>query len=182
MQPRRVLMMTTIAFAFLTSCASAPAAKPAGDAGNTRPPRDVVAEHLRAAEAGDWAAANALLDPGFSMQMKGMPAFATIPAEHALDMHQARKKAFPDFRFNEKIDAEDGSLVRIAVYLSGTHTGPLDYPIAEVPKVAATGKTIALPVEYFTYFVEHDRIVRVFGEIPEGSGPPALKQQLGLPP
>ncbi len=138
--------------------------------------------HLRAAEAGDWRDADALLDPGFSMQMKGMPFFVTIPYARALDMHKARKTALPDFRFNEKVELEDGNSVRIAVYLSGTHTGPLDYPIDEVPKVAATGKTIALPVEYFTYFVEHDRIVRVFGDIPDGSGPPALKQQLGLAP
>ena len=40
--------------AILISCSSAPSPKTASEAHNTRPPEDIVREHLRAVEAGDW--------------------------------------------------------------------------------------------------------------------------------
>ena len=169
-----------VLLAFAVSCASAPSAVSAAAAHNTSSPAELVAAHLRAVEAGDWATAQSQLDPAFTMQMKGMPFFAEIPFADALAMHKARKQAFPDFTFNEKIEAVDGNAVRVAVFLKGTHTGFLDYPIQEVPKLDATGRSIDLPAEYFTYLFENDRITRVYGEIPEGHGPTALKRQLGV--
>ncbi len=173
---RPFLMLLSLAF----SCASAPAALTGEAAHNSKPPTELVQAHLRAIEAGDFTTAETQLDPQFTMQLKGMPFFVKIPFADALAMHRARKKAFPDFTFNEKIESTDGNSVRIAVFLKGTHTGFLDYPIKDVPKLEATGKTIDLPAEYFTYFFENDRVRRVYGEIPEGHGPTALKQQLGV--
>jgi hypothetical protein len=164
----------------LVSCASAPSSLATEAAHNTKSPVALVQAHLRAVEAGDWKTAEAQLDPGFMMQMKGMPFFVKIPFADALAMHKARKQAFPDFTFNEKIEATAGNSVTVAVFLKGTHTGFLDYPIKEVPKLEATGRAIDLPAEYFTYFFENDRITRIYGEIPEGHGPPALKKQLGV--
>lgn len=161
-------------------CATAPSPLTVDAAHNSKAPAELVQAHLRAVEAGDWKTAEAQLDPGFTMQMKGMPFFAKIPFSDALAMHKARKTAFPDFTFNEKLEPAQGNSVRVAVYLKGTHTGFLDYPIKEVPKLEATGKPIDLPAEYFTYFFENDRITRIYGEIPEGHGPPALKKQLGV--
>jgi len=163
----------------LAACASAPAPLTKG-AGNTVSPTELVLAHLRAAEQGDWATAESHLASDFSMQMKGMPFWASIGRPNALDMHKARKRAFPDFKFNEKVIREDGNAVTVAVYLTGTHTGFLDYPIDAVPKLEPTGRSIDLPAEYFTYYVEEDRIHHVFGDIPEGHGPPALNKQLGV--
>ncbi|NJN35240.1 MAG: hypothetical protein HC817_14320 [Saprospiraceae bacterium] len=71
--------------------------------------------------------------------------------------------------------------MKVAVYLTGTHTGLLDYPKnVGVPKTEATRKTINLPSEYFTYSVENDKIVFTDGTIPEGHGPKALMNQLGI--
>ncbi|GAA4361628.1 hypothetical protein GCM10023185_28820 [Hymenobacter saemangeumensis] len=148
---------------------------------NTQKPLEIVAAHLRAAEAGDWDKANSYLADAYSMKMKGMPFFVSIPKSGALDMHKARKRAFNDFRFNEQVEWEKDNQVKIAVYLTGTHTGELDYPSAAgVPKTPATGKAIKLPSEYFVYSVENNKIVRTYGEIPEGHGPTALMQQLGI--
>lgn len=146
---------------------------------NERPPEETVRAHLRACEAGDWDAALAFLAPDYRMKMKGMPFFVSVERDHALDIHRARKQAFPDFQFNERIAAR-GNAVTVTVFLSGTHTGVLDYPIGGVPKLAPTGKAIDLPSEDFTYYVEHDRIVYTYGEIPDGHGPAALKKQLGV--
>jgi hypothetical protein len=164
----------------LGACATAPAPISNQEADNERSPREVVSEHLRAVEAGDWDVAQAQIAPGFTMQMEGMPRWVTIDRPNALDTHQARKRAFPDFRFNETIERQEGNSVTIAVYLTGTHTGYLDYPINQVPELEATGRSINLPAEYFTYYIENDRIRAVFGRIPEGHGPPALKEQLGV--
>lgn len=170
-----ILLVTT-----LVSCGSY-TPKTNADAHNTRTPREIVQEHLRAAEAGDFAKAEAAIADDYTMKMKGMPFFISIKKANALDMHKARKMAFPDFAFHEKIEWENNNQVKIAVFLTGTHTGVLDYPSAVgVPRTEPTGKRINLPAEYFVYSVENDKIVRTDGEIPEGNGPPALMKQLGI--
>lgn len=155
--------------------------KPASEAANTRSPREIVQEHLRAAEAGDFAKADSYLAESYAMKMSGTPFFVVIRKANALDMHKARKRAFPDFRFNEKIEWEKDNQVKIAVYLTGTHLGVLEYPSAVgVPRTEPTGRKIDLPAEYFVYSVEGDKIVHTYGEIPEGHGPTALMKQLGI--
>ncbi len=162
--------------ALLTGCAGY---TPDPKAPNVRPPAETVIAHLRACEAGDWAAAEAYLGPDYHLKMKGMPFFVSVDRAHALDVHKARKRAFPDFRFNETVESR-GNAVTVTVFLSGTHTGFLDYPVGGVPKLEPTGKKVKLPSESFTYYVERDRIVYTYGEIPDGHGPAALKKQLGV--
>lgn len=174
---RYIFFMAVWSF-FLTGC-SGYLPKP-DNSSNTKPPLEIVSAHLRACEAGDWQTATEFLSESYSMKMKGMPFFVSIGKSNALDMHKARKQAFPDFKFNEKVESVEGNGVKLAVYLTGTHSGYLDYPISDVPKLQATGKTIRLPAEYFTYYVENDKIVYTAGEIPEGHGPKALKKQLGV--
>lgn len=148
---------------------------------NTLKPVDIVLKHLRAVEKGDWVEANSYLAQNYNMKMKGMPFFIHIGKKDALQVHKARKQAFADFKFNEQVEFESLNQVKIAMYLTGTHTGLLDYPkAAGVPKTEATGKKINLPAEYFTYSVENDQIVDTFGYIPAGHGPTALMEQLGI--
>jgi predicted ester cyclase len=162
-----------------TSCAYNP--KRIEDAHNSRTPREIVQAHLRAAEAGDWEKADSYLADNYRMKMKGMPFFISIARQNGLDMHKSRKQAFPDFMFNEQVEWEKDNQVKIAVYLTGTHTGLLDYPSSiGVPRTEATGKSIKLPAEYFVYAVENDKIVDTYGEIPDGHGPVALMKQLGI--
>jgi predicted ester cyclase len=156
-------------------------AKSNREANNAKEPLETVQAHLREVEKGNWEAANAFLSDSYKMKMKGMPFFVSIKKEDALLMHKARKTAFPDFKFNEKIEWAKDNQIKIGVYLTGTHTGLLDYPSnVGVPKTPATGKKIDLPVEYFIYTVENDKIVHTYGEIPEGNGPVALKKQLDI--
>jgi hypothetical protein len=144
-------------------------------------PKEIVTAHLRAIENSDWEKANSFLSEKFNMKMKGMPFFVSIQKKDALNMHKARKMAFPDFKFNEKIEWEKGNQVKIAAFITGTHTGLLDYPaITKVPKTPATGLKIDLPSEYFIYTVENGEIVDIYGEIPDGHGPTALKKQLNI--
>jgi hypothetical protein len=94
--------------------------KPNGEAGNTIRPTDIVIKHFRAVEDGDWAKANSYIAEDYKMKMEGMPFFISIKKENALDMHKARKRAFPDFRFNEEIEYEKDNQVKIAVYFTET--------------------------------------------------------------
>jgi len=179
MKLKIILMMTIVHFLFLGCGSYNP--KTNEEAKNTKSPTEIVTAHLRAIEMGDWDKANSYLSEDYKMKMKGMPFFISISKKDALGMHIARKTAFPDFKFNEKIKESANNQVKIAVYLTGTHTGLLDYPKnVGVPKTPATGKQINLPSEYFIYSVENDKIVSTYGEIPEGHGPKALMQQLGI--
>jgi hypothetical protein len=171
---------TVLLLLYFTSC-STYQSKPNQEANNTVSPSSIVTEHLRAVENGNWAKAESYLAEDYKMKMDGMPFFVSIKRENALDMHKARKKAFPDFKFNEVIEDTSDNQVEIAVYLTGTHTGFLDYPEKiGIPNTEATGKKIDLPAEYFTYSIENDKIVHTYGEIPDGHGPAALLKQLDI--
>jgi predicted ester cyclase len=179
MKIKFILAMSIAQFLF-SGCSSY---KPLSNekANNTQTPTEIVTTHLRAVEAGDWDKANSYLSGDYKMKMKGMPFFVSIKKKDALEMHKARKTAFPDFKFNEKIEYATNNQVKVAIYLTGTHTGLLDYPKnVGVPKTNATGKKIDLPSEYFIYSVENNKIVDTYGEIPDGHGPKALMKQLGI--
>ena len=181
METKKLILATILSF-MLLSC-STYSLKSNSTAHNKLKPVEVVLLHLRAVEAGDWDKANSYLADNYTMKMEGMPFFISIKKADALSMHKARKQAFPDFKFNEKIELEQDNQVKVAIYLTGTHNGLLDYPKnVGVPKTPATGRTINLPAEYFTYSVENDKIVHTYGMIPAGHGPKALMQQLGIKP
>jgi len=166
---------------FLFSGLSSYKLKSQEEAKNTLTPREIVIAHLRAIENADWGKANSYLAEDYKMKMKGMPFFISIRKDSALNIHKARKTAFPNFKFNEKIEYVNGNQVKLSISLTGTHTGLLDYPRnIGVPRTEATGKEINLPSEYFIYSIENDKIVDTYGEIPEGHGPKALMQQLGI--
>jgi predicted ester cyclase len=176
----KILIFMTIAQFLFSGCSSY---KPKRNeiANNKLSPTEIVQAHLRAVENGDWDKANSYLADNYKMKMKGIPFFISIKKADALSMHKARKTAFPDFKFNEKIESATDNQVKVAIYLTGTHTGLLDYPKnVGVPKTPATGKKINLPSEYFIYSVENDKIVDTYGEIPDGHGPKALMEQLGI--
>lgn len=141
--------------------------------------RNVVQAHLRAVEAGDWDTALSFIADDYKMTgIIPFPInlFVKIRKKEALRMHQARKRALPDFKFNETILAERDDMVKVQVNLSGTHTGVIDYTgvLRGVPVLQPTGKSVSLPNEYFTYFVRDGKITHTIGEIPKNAGVQAL--------
>lgn len=139
----------------------------------------IVQKHLRAVEAGQWEEADALIGEDYVMTgIIPFPInlFVKIRKKDALRMHKPRKRAMPDFRFNERVLEESADRVKFQVNLSGTHTGVIDYQgiLRGVPVIQPTGKKVALPAEYFTYFVRDGKIVKTIGEIPKNAGVQAL--------
>lgn len=141
--------------------------------------REIVERHLRAVEAGDWPAADALIADDYRMTGTipfPISLFVRIGKAEALRMHKPRKRALPDFRFNETVLEERPDMVKLQVNLSGTHTGPIDYRgiLRGVPVIAPTGRRVRLPAEFFTYLVRDGKIVRTIGKIPKNAGVQAL--------
>jgi predicted ester cyclase len=141
--------------------------------------KDVVQAHLRAVEAGDWDTALSLIADDY--RLTGIipfpiSLFVKIRKQDALRMHKARKRALPDFKFNEQILDEREDMVKLQVNLSGTHTGVIDYTgiLRGIPVLEPTGKQVNLPNEYFTYFVRDGKIIKTIGNIPKDAGVPAL--------
>jgi len=140
---------------------------------------DMVQAHLRAVEAGDWDTALSYI--GDEYQMTGtipfpISLFVKIGKKDALRMHIPRKRALPDFKFNETVLSETPNTVKLQVNLTGTHTGPIDYTgvLRGVPVIAPTGKKVSLPSEYFTFTLRDGKIVKTVGEIPKNAGVQAL--------
>jgi predicted ester cyclase len=139
----------------------------------------IVQEHLRAVEAGDWEKADSYIAGDYIMSgMIPFPfsLFVKITKKDSLRMHKPRKRALPDFKFNEKILKESDEMVKLQVNISGTHTGVIDYTgiLQGVPVIQPTGKKISLPSEFFTYFVADGQIIKTIGEIPKNAGVQAL--------
>jgi hypothetical protein len=139
----------------------------------------IVQEHLRAVEAGDWEKADSYISSNYTMRGTipfPIRLFVKITKKDSLRMHKPRKRALPDFKFNEKILEETDEMVKLQVNISGTHTGVIDYTgiLRGVPVIQPTGKKISLPSEYFTYFVTNGQIFKTIGEIPKNAGVQAL--------
>jgi predicted ester cyclase len=139
----------------------------------------IVQEHLRAVEAGDWEKADSYIATNYTMSGTipfPISLFVKITKKDSLRMHKPRKRALPDFKFNEKIIEENDEMVKLQVNISGTHTGVIEYNgiLRGVPVIQPTGKKISLPSEYFTYFVENGQIVKTIGMIPKNAGVQAL--------
>jgi predicted ester cyclase len=139
----------------------------------------IVQEYLRAVEAGDWEKADSYISSNYTMSGTipfPISLFVKITKKDSLRMHKPRKRALPDFKFNEKILEETDDMVKLQVNISGTHTGVIDYTgiLRGVPVIQPTGKKISLPSEYFTYFVANGQIVKIIGEIPKNAGVQAL--------
>lgn len=137
--------------------------------------KETVYQHLRAVEAGQWDKALALIGDNYSLQGVipfPISLFIRIGKAQSLNMHKARKRALPDFKFNEDYLEETAESVRFQVNLTGTHTGVIDYRglVRGIPVVQPTGKAVKLNPEWFTYLVRNGLIYRTIANIPKDAG------------
>ena len=145
------------------------------NADQPRSAKEIVTQHLRAVEAGRWDEADALIAADYRMSGTipfPVSLFVKIGKAQALQMHKPRKRALPDFKFNERVLEESPDHVKLEVNLTGTHTGVIDYTavLRGIPVIQPTGRALKLAPEYFTYFVSDGLIVRTVGQIPKGAG------------
>jgi predicted ester cyclase len=146
----------------------------------------IVERHLRAVEAGDWITADELIAEDYTMSGTipfPISLFVKIGKADALRMHTPRKRALPDFRFNETVLEENDGMVKLQVNLTGTHTGVIDYTgiLRGIPVIQPTGRSVSLSSEYFTYFVRDGKIFKTIGQIPKGAGVQGLVRAVTEP-
>lgn len=137
--------------------------------------KEIALLHLRALEAGNWDEAMKYIADDYSVTgLIPFPIslFVKIGKKDALQMHKPRKRAMPDFKFNETVLEETDDCVKFQVNLSGTHTGVIDYTgiLRGIPVIAPTGKKVSLASEYFDYYVRDGMIVKTVGRIPKDAG------------
>lgn len=117
--------------------------------------KQIVEQHLRTVEAGNWDKALSQIAEDYTLTgIIPFPVslFVRIGKKNSLRMHQARKRALPDFKFNETYLEETPDHVKFQVNLTGTHTGVIDYRgiLRGIPVVQPTGKKVKLNPEFFT--------------------------------
>jgi len=141
--------------------------------------KDTAHQHLQAVEAGDWDTALSYLADNYIVTGTipfPVSLFVKIRKKDAMRMHKPRKRALPDFKFNEKVLEESEDRVKFQMNISGTQTGIIDYTgiLRGIPVIQPTGKRVNLPSEYFTYVVKDGLIIKTIGEIPKNAGVQAL--------
>ena len=88
--------------------------------------------------------------------------------------------AMPDFSFGYRLSKEEGSKVEGTVNLTGTQSNELVLPMPGVPRVAATGRKVALPREKVELDTRDGQITLLKVENLPNGGVPGILQQLGV--
>ena len=133
---------------------------------------------LIAIESGNYEDATGYLSDDF--QFIG-PVPEPVSGEVWLKLHSVLTDAFPDFSFNVGYIHETVFGAEVEVQITGIHQNELDLTAMGLPKIAATGKTVKLPVEHADITIDGDKITKfhVKDVRPDG-GVLGILQQLGV--
>lgn len=103
---------------------------------------------------------------------------AVIGKERFLAFLRALYAAFPDWHYDHD-DAEiRGDVLAVKWRQGGTHAGTLALP--GIPPVAATGKRVTIPEQFFFYRVHEEEIVEICPEPIAGGAPMGILEQIGV--
>ena len=101
-----------------------------------------------------------------------------LTKDQFLQMLRAIYTGFPDWQYDHDPPELRGTTVAVRWQQGGTHTGTFTLP--GMAPVAATGRTVKIPAQYFFYSVRGGRIVEIRPEaIPEGA-PRGILEQIGV--
>lgn len=139
-------------------------------------PSEVVREHLRAIEAGDWKKASSYLAEDFKMKVKGYP--LSVSKKNALKYHEAFKEAVPNMAFNEEVLKEDKHVVKLRVRLTGTHLHTLNLPDPGSEPIPGTGKSVNLSYQEIKYYIKFNQIHSIQATSMQGIDPNELVEAL----
>ena len=129
--------------------------------------------------AGDLEKVAGLLAEDF--QFSG-PTPEPLGAREWLGMTQALQAAFPDIRYDLRIEAVEGNTVRTSTQLSGTHTGDLDLTAMGLGVFPATGKRFSNPKEFGEATIEGGKVTSIRVQSPPDGGLVGVLRQLGVRP
>ena len=139
---------------------------------------ETVRTVFAALDAGDRARARNLLADDFVHRNSRKP--GAVDLDDWLKAHARLHKAFPDIDHGVCDLAAKGERVTGVFQVSGTHSGVLDMPEANLENVAPTGRRFALPPEPFTAIVRGGKLISVDVDPPENGGLTEALRQLGI--
>jgi predicted ester cyclase len=95
-----------------------------------------------------------------------------------LEMLRALYAAFPDWHYDHETPEIRDDVIAVKWRQSGTHNGTHSLP-GRAP-VAATGKKVVIPQQFFFYKVKDECIVEIRPDPIPGGAPQGIFQQLGV--
>jgi len=95
-------------------------------------------------------------------------------------MAKSVKKAFPDWRFNAKLDRIEGNIAHITTQIKGTNRGEFDLKPIGMGVIPATDKIFALPFTTAKVTFQGNKIINFNLDVEIGSGIPNILSQLGV--
>jgi predicted ester cyclase len=102
----------------------------------------------------------------------------TLNKSEFLDMLRALYLAFPDWSYDHSDPELRGDVIAIKWRQAGTHSGTLAMP--GLDPISATGRTVAIPEQYFYYRVRGERIVEIRPDPVPGGAPRGILEQIGI--
>ncbi len=143
----------------------------------TMDPASILKAYFEAGERGDWTTFADSLSEDF--------VFTAVPITQSkreiVSSTKALWAAFPDLKFNIRIQEVQGEVVKATYQITGTHSGTLVPPVmGQFVTVAPTGKKIMLPVAGVELTVRNGKIVRQANEPKAESSWPGILEQLGV--
>lgn len=105
----------------------------------------------------------------------------TLDKPQFLALLTAIYTALPDWHYeHDPPEIQPDGTIRIQWRQSGTHTGPLALP--GLPTVAATGRQVRIPPQYFSYRVTDGLICEIRPDPTPGGAPGGILAQIGAMP
>jgi predicted ester cyclase len=139
--------------------------------------RELAEAFGMAMNSGDWEKVASFLSEDFKFMG---PVPEPIGGMEWIGLSESLKRAFPDIRYNLRIDSIEGDVIRTTTQLSGTHTGDLDLTAMGFGVIPATGISFSNPEEEGDAVVRGDKVVSLHVKSVEGSGLMGILQKIGV--
>ncbi len=144
----------------------------AGEAMRIIPP--VLCEYIGGLQAHDVSKiAGTVAD-----DLRFVTSLAIVNKERFLAFLRALYTAFPDWHYDHDEPERRGDEIAVQWRQGGTHTGTL--ALSGARPVAATGKQVKIPAQFFYYWIQDNMIVEIRPEPIAGGAPQGILEQIGV--
>ncbi len=103
-----------------------------------------------------------------------------LTGQEWIGVHRALGAAMSDFSFDYRTIKAEGDRVWGMLEITGTHDGEMVPPIANLPRIPATGTKVHLPAEHVELTVNGSKITSLAVESVPNGGLLGILQQMGV--
>ncbi len=139
--------------------------------------RELAEDFMMALNSGDWDKVASYLSEDFKFMG---PVPEPIGAMEWIGLSKSLMRAFPDIKYNFRIDSIEGDVVTTTTQLSGTHTADLDLTAMGFGVISPTGIYFSNPEDKGEAVVKDDKVVSLYVKSAEGSGLMGILEKIGV--